>query len=120
MRRNLDLVRALLLEVEKNDDPYEPITPKVAGFSELEVSYHIALMEEAGLVVARDRSAIGVFYWSATRLTFAGHELLDCVRDETVWNEAKHAVDAAAGGIALTVLRQVLIDRIAERIAGAR
>lgn len=119
MRRNMDLIRTICLAVEANDDPSEVITPSVEGFTEEEVSYHIALMGEAGLIGARDRSAIGVYYWSAGQLTFAGHEFLDCVRDEALWNEVKDSVLNASGGLAFEVLRATLVERIRGRIHAA-
>ena len=73
MQRNVDLIRWILIEVEANSEPNEYVTPVIEGFSEVEVCHHIALMAQAGLISAIDRSAIGVYYWSAGQLTFAGH-----------------------------------------------
>ena len=113
MRRDMDLLRAILLAVEGNDDPFELIDPGVEGHAELAVCRHIALAAEAGLITARDRSAIGVYYWSAGQLTWAGHEFLDLVRDETLWTEAKRLVEHATGSLAFELLR-------AEAVALAR
>ena len=116
MQRNVDLIRSILLAVETNADPSEFVTPKIDGFSEVEVSYHIALMEEAGLISARDRSAIGVYYWSAGQLTFAGHEFLECSRDEAIWSHAKEQISRASGGLSFEVLRRVLVDAIEAKV----
>lgn len=120
MRRNLDLVRWILIEVEANSDPFEFVTPAIEGFTEVEVSYHISLMEQAGLISARDRSAIGVYFWGAGQLTFSGHELLESARDEALWHAAKERVEAACGGEIFALLHETLLDRQRERVAAAQ
>ena len=119
MRRNMDLIRWILIEVEANDDPNEYATPVVEGFSEVEVCHHIALMAQAGLISAVDRSAIGVYFWSAGQLTFHGHELLECARDEALWNEVTRHVADACGGTIFEVIRDTLLERQRARAAGS-
>ncbi len=117
MRRNLDLIRWILIEVEANSDPNEYVTPHVEGYSEVEVCHHIALMAEAGLISAIDRSAIGVYFWSAGQLTFKGHEFLESVRDEALWSEVKNQVNEACGGMIFEVIRDALLERQRARVA---
>ncbi len=50
MKRDMDLIRKILLEVEKNCDPYEILEIHVDGKADEIVTAHINLMGEAGLV----------------------------------------------------------------------
>ena len=86
----------VMLAVEKSKDPYELVDPKFEGHNETEISYHIALLDDAGLLHGQDRSAIGVFRWSAGALTWAGHEFVEAIRDESVWKEARNIADRAS------------------------
>jgi len=118
MQRNMELVRQLLFEVEKNDDPYALIDPKIEGHNEVEISYHIMLLDQAGLLNAQDRSAIGVFRWSAARLTWDGHEFLDAARDDATWKEATERLSEANPGPVFDVLKALLVDIITKRAKG--
>lgn len=110
MKRDLDLIRSVLIAVEKNEDPTALIDPKVEGYNELQISYHIMLMEDAGLIKATDRTAIGVFRWSASHLTWAGHELLDAARQDAVWKEVMGRVNASGDSVPLDLLKKMLLE----------
>ena len=117
MKRNLDLVRAILLDVEARGTPLEFIDPQVDGFNELEISYHVMLLEDAGLVRAMDRTAIGIFRWSAGALTWRGHELVELFRDDALWEKAKAEVHVAAGeGLPYDVLEARLRELVSRKL----
>ena len=120
MRRDMDLVRAILLAVEENEDPYELLTPSIEGYSELQICHHIALLADAGLVNARDRSAIGVYYWSAGPHTWAGHELLDLMRNDELWDVVKRRVCDVSHGFACSELVEEAKSEVRRRIAAQR
>jgi hypothetical protein len=50
MKRDLDLVRKLLLYYEEKEDYRMDSSPSVEGYDELQVLYHLLLMDEAGLI----------------------------------------------------------------------
>lgn len=112
MKRDFDLVRALLRELEAL--PAEPRSsiamPHVEGFTEAEVGYHAYIMNQAGLVeVANfrpiDRSAQ---FAIPVALTWAGHEFLSAAADDTLWSRAKTHVIGPAGKVAFSVLLEWL------------
>ena len=47
MKRDIELIRMVMLAVEKSKDPYELVDPKFEGHDETEISYHIALLDDA-------------------------------------------------------------------------
>ena len=120
MKRDLDLVRLILIEVENNADPQNWFDPEPVGYETEEVSYHVMLMEQAGLIEAWNRSAIGVFRWSARNLTWRGHEFLEAAKDDTVWIKTKNTVAQLGPGIIFDVLEEVLRDEAALTVRRAR
>ncbi len=117
MMRDMELIRQILLQVEANDDAQDLVDPVVEGYSEQEISYHVKLAEQAGLLDALDRSAIGIFRWSASRLTWAGHEFLNSSKNEDIWRQCL----VMAGGARASnfeVLRQLLINAQTEARSG--
>jgi hypothetical protein len=108
MKRDFDLIRLVLLEVENNADPQNWIDPEPVGYESVEVSYHVMLLEQAGLIEGWNRSAIGVFRWSARNLTWRGHEFLEAARDDTVWTRTKNTIGQLGPGIIFDVLEDEL------------
>jgi len=118
MKRDMDLVRKILFEVEKlpHFDKKLPRGVKIHneihidGYTKEEIAYHIALLKEADLI---DAKHIGTQhnkdFWKPIRLTWEGHEFLDAARDNTRWEKAQVAM-TKAGGFALDVMKQLLIQ----------
>jgi len=92
MKRNWDTIRELLVKVEDCTLPTETVcldnfpTERAA-----EVSYHMALLIDAGLIKGQMSKSIGpdVKNFSAEKLTWNGHEFLDSIRSDTVWQRTK-------------------------------
>ncbi len=119
MKRDIELIRMVMLAAEKTKDPFDLIDPKIEGRSETEISYHIALLDDAGLLHGQDRTAIGVFRWSAGTLTWAGHEFVESVRDDAVWKEALAITARSGGGTGFELLKKALMQ-VLEKRAGLR
>lgn len=108
MKRNMDLVRQLLLKVEELPfgGGFHDVT--VEGRTEDEISYHIMLLHEAGFVEAIDLTTLGGISWKPKRLTYSGHEFIDAARSDTVWQKAKAWSMKATGTLTLESLKMAL------------
>ena len=89
MKLDKDLVRDILLAVEAHDEPEGLIALEINVYSAEMVSYHVRLLDEAGLLDALDTGGMNCFKWQPTRLTYNGHEFLDIIRDDEVWKLTK-------------------------------
>lgn len=122
MKLDKDLVREILLAIEASDhDPRSGITLKVDSKTPMEVSYHVMLMNDAGLIVGQNHNHLGPngFNWEAKHLTYQGHEFLDTVRDGEVWRRTKDAAEKVGGAglgflleLGKTYGKQVLKERL--------
>ena len=85
----MDLIRLTLMQVEGE----EPI-PDMTNYSEEQRVYHSALLIEAGLVDGNIVEGSTGFPEGTVmrRLTWAGHEFLDAVREDSIWNKVKQKV----------------------------
>ncbi len=89
MKRDMELIRKLLLTIEKN-----PRQLEVEGYDKNQVKYHALLLIEAGFLdgnvsdTLANTSVVPSFV-SVNRLTWDGHEFLDNIRKEEVWNTIK-------------------------------
>ena len=109
MKRDMDLIRDILLQIEASDsDPLECIELKIQGRTDLEISYHLMLLKEAGLIEAIDFSADDNTDFQAQSLTWTGHEFLDTARDNTVWNRARKEIGSNVSSVSLNLLTEKL------------
>lgn len=112
MRRDMDLVREILLAVEKNEkDPLGWIDLELPDRSRKEVAYHVMLLHQAGLITAKDLCTMGAdgFDWRPKSLTWQGHEFLEAARNDTIWRKAVAKMVEVTGGVSLDVLKDLLI-----------
>lgn len=116
MKRDMDLVREILLKVEEQtDDPRKPAEIVIEGHSAEAISYHVMLLAEARLVEAVDFSHMTRHLWRPQRLTWAGHEFLDDVRDPEIWRRTKEGAQKA-GGFGLDVLGALAKGLIKQKV----
>lgn len=118
MKRDMELVRAILIELEKC--PYQGgfHDIHVQGYTDDEISYHVQLMDEAGLIEAIDCSSSDGRCWKPKRLTYEGHEFLDAARSDTVWAKAKDKVLSTTGTLTLEALKAALPTVLRQVITG--
>jgi hypothetical protein len=100
-----------LLDVEANADAVGlgDVEFNIDGRSATEVSYHVQLLTDAGLLEAIDLSDTAGLDWRPTRLTYAGHEFIEAARKDTLWQKANSTVMERTGGLSLDVLKAVLL-----------
>ena len=95
MKRDFDLVRKILLEIEA-----APIEVTNFSFNTLEgyddmavVNEHIDLLIDAGLVKgAVMRGLSGIVAVSIQGLTWKGYDFIDAAKDDSIWTKAKETV----------------------------
>lgn len=118
MKRNEDLLREILLLIEQypfdEGDDWVNIwkdiraheNKKISKCSNKEISYHIMLLDEAGLIIGVE---ISKNVWMPVRLTWAGHEFLNSARDEKRWKKVKSSM-ASIGGFVFDIAKPLLIE----------
>ena len=122
MKRELDLARQLLLDIESRGPdcsvsilrPYTNNGSATNHESEERIRYHLRLLIDAGFLKEVDRTTAGI---PCVRLTHEGHELLELARHENLWREAKWLCQERIGGLSLTVIRTFML-RLATGPAG--
>jgi hypothetical protein len=112
MRRDLELIRKMILAIEDAPSGWAPHPLQVEGYSDTQVGYHAYLLIDAGLASGQDTTDSGSAGPEAfiSRLTWAGHEFADASRDETRWKNATGVVREKAGTVTLAVLTQLLVS----------
>lgn len=119
MKRDMDLIRTILLEIEKAEDREIPINSvSIGDFDRKTIRYHIDLLEDSGLAkVIKHTIQLGRTKQPTfinLRLSWEGHEFLDAARDDNVWAKAK-VVLVKMSGLPFEVLQALLIDYVKDK-----
>jgi Hypothetical protein (DUF2513) len=108
MKRDMDLLRALLLKIEEM--PYSGGhlmgSIQIPGHTDEEVCYHAQLAQDEGFIIAKFLKP--TTYFAVERLTAEGHTFLDLARDDTRWGRAKEKVEGATGTLTIEALKMAL------------
>lgn len=124
MKRDMDLIRKLLLRIEAGERSFAPRPAAASGPETTEQSWdafeaaeeilqeHLRLLSERGFidsVVYLDGQVL------VERLTWDGHDFLDVIRDEEIWSRTKSGA-LAAGGWTVDILKDLAKGFIIKQI----
>ncbi len=111
MRRDMDLVRHILIKVGESDEAVTMDELATSTWDENIVGYHLQLMSHHGLVdceVTRDMGG-DVIDCTVEGLTWDGCDYLDAIADKDVWKVTKKTVREAVGSTTLGVIKQTAV-----------
>ncbi len=111
MKRDMTLVREILLCATAQESAGINTNPDVPGYTEDQIAHHVHLMWQAGLVEAVDITTNGGAGPSAMLMsvTWAGHDFIDAARDDTIWNKTKSKVLSSGLSFTFDLLKEVLV-----------
>lgn len=110
MKRDLDLIRKLLIFFEDKDSAGHVDPPKVEPYDEPKVKYHLYLMFDAGFLRCesiRSSTSDRVIDVIPFDLTWDGHEFLAKVRSEAAWIKVKATVAERGASMAFAVVNEI-------------
>jgi hypothetical protein len=113
MKRNMCLIREMLLAVEAEEHGFALQKIEIPGYTREQVNYHTVLLGEAGFVEIYDVTAGtgGGAEAIITRLTWAGHDFLDTARNPEIWNLVKEVI-GKIGGASLDIWKALLTAHV--------
>lgn len=118
MKRDLDLIRALLTQFEglpldggviANELALEPWTKD-------QIVYHCFLMSESGLIHARQVNTLRGKNIIVLSLAAAGHDYLDAVRNDTIWNKVKARLEVEGTAGSLEIAKALALSFIMKKL----
>jgi len=108
VKRDLDLVRQLVLQIEALPAA-PPVQYRMSEIEDPMLSAHLELLIDSGLVngkIARSHGARGDVI-SVEGLTWQGHEWIEMVRSQALWNETKRLVVEQGGALTFELTKAV-------------
>lgn len=114
MQRDIDLIRLLLLKLEEHPHGHAPNQGHIEleGYSQEQIGYHWWLLLDAKLIIGGEIQGGDSPNAIPIALTSAGHDFIDSVREQTVWDRSKAAA-VQSGGWTLNLLRDIAVEVLA-------
>ncbi len=119
MKRDMDLVRAILLAAEESPTGFaHDACEKIVGYTPAQIGYHVHLMMQAGLVNGVDVTHMESSGPEArlSSLTSAGHDFLDAARNQSVWQQVKTVFMEKAGPASIAVWQAALTAQVLKNL----
>lgn len=112
MKRDMDLVREILLKVEKAETAL-----LVDAFYSLDenktlIHYHLDLLIKHGFLDGNLQGSWSsrVVYGQINGLTWDGQDFLEAMRSETVWKKAKSVIAGSVGSTTFDVIKYACVE----------
>lgn len=111
MKRDLDLVRKIILAVEDQPSGYPSGDIVIDGYSEEQVGYHCYLIVAQGLAEGSNVTGLGSTSpnWLIHHLTPAGHDFADAARSDGIWTKAKTIIKDKGLSASIDVMKDLLL-----------
>jgi len=107
----MELVRKILLAVAATERPLDSMMVRIAHYTPEQIGEHVRLLHEARLLdgspsVGPDRR----LRWSELRLTWSGHDFVECARNETIWRMTAEALGQESATAGMDAWHKKLIE----------
>jgi hypothetical protein len=111
MQRDMELIRKILFAIEEKyvDVWLDGSEIPIDGYDTKTVAYHCAILHDAGLISEYKGQYAGneLYFWGVGRLTWDGHELLDKIKSDTVWNKTKTTIKEKGIPFVLDAVKEI-------------
>ncbi len=121
MKRDLDLLRDILLFIEEQDQSNWALISEWGDLYDIEprtLNQHIQLLNEAEFIEIADISDVtydGQRLYPK-RITMAGYDYLDNVRDPKIWKATKKSLQKLGGSASLPIIQKIAIREIKKAV----
>ena len=124
MKRNMELVRLILLKIEEEYQSTAIINLQIDGYDMETIAYHCKILHEAGLISSYNSSYAenGLYAFSVGSLTWDGNDFLDKVRDPKIWRKTKELVSQKGLPLIIDTIKTIssaLITAAAEGVVNS-
>ena len=105
MKRDFDLIRNILLQLEGKESRFEEVQIEpIGGHSAESVYHHYIILKQAGLIEGRIFAEIPFL----ANLTWEGHAFLENARNQTVWEKTREFVKNKGVSVSIEVFTELL------------
>jgi hypothetical protein len=109
MKRDMELIRKILFAIEEQYVDVALYDLEIEGYDQKTIAYHCRILHDANFISDYNAEFAGdeLCSFGIGSLTWEGHEFLDKIRSDTVWNKTKTTMKEQGLPFALDVIKNV-------------
>lgn len=124
MKKDMDLVRSILLKIEDEYRSTEIYNLEINGYDMETVAYHCQMLYQEGLITNySSRYADNqIVFFAVGSLTWEGNDFLDKIRDDSIWGKVKETITQKGLPVVIDTIKTistVFITAAAEGVANS-
>ena len=121
MKRDMDLCRKILFAIEEQYVDTALHNLQIPEYTMEQVAYHCKILKEAGLITNYKAlfASNHIVDFGVGSLTWEGHDFLDKIREDTIWNKTKGLIKNKALPMTLDVVKEIASAVISEMMKSA-
>ncbi len=124
MKRDMDLVRLILLKIEDRYHSTAIYNLTIDGYDTETIAYHCKILNEAGLISDYNARYAGdeIYVFGVGPLTWDGNDFLDKIRDDSQWKKVKDTISQKGLPLVIDTIKSVtnaFISAAAEGVANS-
>ncbi len=108
MKRDMELIRKILVAIEDSNQTQGYIPLQFESYTEDQISYHVKLLADRGIISAIDCSSKTSFVWRAKALTWDGHDYIEAIRDDARWQKVKDWIKNAEKILTIETMKEAI------------
>lgn len=117
MKRDFDLIRKILLYVEKNQKDYTKVIDNLEDYDNQTLMFHCELLIDSGLLKGKVlRVNTGEGHCVSNGLTWEGYDYLAKIKDDTVWKNVKKTIKEQGVEFSIEVISRVATKLIEDKM----
>ncbi len=115
----MDLCRLILFKIEDEYKSTALSHLQIDGYDIEIIAYHCDLLFEAGLIKSYKSTYASdkIYFFSVGALTWEGHDFLDKIRENTMWNRTKNRIKENALPMTLEVIKTIATSLINDQLS---
>ena len=120
MKRDMDLVRLILLEIEDKYRSTAIYDLAIDGYDTEMVAYHCKILYEAGLIsdYKAQYADNEIYVFGVGSLTWNGNDFLEKIRDDSQWKKVKETITKKGLPLVVDTIKSVANALISATVEG--
>ena len=120
MKRDMDLVRLILLEIEDKYRSTAIYDLAIDGYYTEMVAYHCKILYEAGLIsnYKAQYADNEIYVFGVGSLTWDGNDFLEKIRDDSQWKKVKETITKKGLPLVVDTIKSVANALISATVEG--
>lgn len=120
MKRDMELIRKILFAIEEQYVDVALYDMTVEGYDTKTIAYHCNLLHQAGLLKEYKGQYADneLYFFSVGALSWEGHDYLEKIRSDTVWNKTKTVINDRGLPLIIETVREISSAILANMMQG--